>query len=270
MEINKTKLSSYTPEQLMQKGNFKIECTGDDCYVIDIDSDDTEASVVLENSENKKETTKTKKTRLSSYTPEQLAQKGDFIIECTGDDCYVIEPDYEAEKIASPESTEENNDTSNKEKTTTEETNTDNITTNEKTDNNKTSKSTSSLKLQTVSASNYKSKIASEGTTWVIFTNPVSCGHCVSVGKVLPSVLKKITNEDVKSILSINLRDSNNKEIGKNMDLLYSLMRKFGVTSGQYPFAVKYVDGKPVEMKTTIDKGSTDETKKYLKKLFNS
>ncbi|MBQ7450332.1 hypothetical protein IJS77_02850 [bacterium] len=135
--------------------------------------------------------------------------------------------------------------------------------------NNTENDKTSSLKIQVANANNYKNMIASKGTSWVIFTNPVSCGHCDNVKTALNSVLKKINGEKVSSLLQINLRDNNNNEIEENMDLLYSLVKKFGINGGQYPFAVKFVDGKPVEMKVTLDKGTKKETVKSLLKMFN-
>ena len=130
------------------------------------------------------------------------------------------------------------------------------------------------LKIQTADASNYKSKIASKGTTWVIFTNPVSCGHCDNVKSVMSKVLSKINSNKVSSMLQINLKSTDGTLHGnsnsENMDLMYSLMKKFNINGGQYPFAVKFVDGKPVKFVTGLDKGTKAENIKYLTNLFNS
>ena len=133
-------------------------------------------------------------------------------------------------------------------------------------------KSRSTLEIQESNAGDYKSKLATKGTTWVIFTNPVSCGHCDAVKACMPYVLSKIKNDNVSSILQINLKTGSypGSWIEDNVNLMDSYLKQFDGFGVQYPIAVKFVDGKPVRLSANLDQGLNEETIKYLTKLFNS
>ena len=131
-------------------------------------------------------------------------------------------------------------------------------------------KSKSTLEIQEANAGDYKSKLASKGTTWVIFTNLVGCGHCIAVETCMPYVLSKIKNDNVSSMLQINLKNANGSWNEGNLNLMDSYLKQFDGYGVQYPIAVKFVDGKPVKFSANLDKGLNEETIKYLTKLFNS
>ena len=130
--------------------------------------------------------------------------------------------------------------------------------------NGEIDKSKSTMEIQDVNASNYKNQIASKGVSWLILTNRNHCGHCDKVEEAIPFLLSKLDNSAVASVARLDIYQSD-----ANENLLYYFMRKFNVPTGQYPFVIKFVDGKPVGMGTDLDKGGKNATSEYLANLFN-
>ena len=99
MEINKISLNSVNKDLAAQDKTYKLECEGDNCYLVEVDTDDEESSIVLEEAKDEKEPQETSATKSEdnektvvdlnkdNFEDEVRNQKGTTYVVVCGDLC---------------------------------------------------------------------------------------------------------------------------------------------------------------------------------------